>query len=444
MMTKEDNELLTRVGPGTPMGTLLRRFWLPALLAAEVEKPDSTPVRIRILCEDLVAFRDTSGRVGIVDAYCAHRRAPLFFGRNEECGLRCPYHGWKFDVDGKCLDIPNVVSARDMTAMKSKLGITAYPTREAGGVIWVYMGPSDKVPDFPHLQWTTLPKESLHVSRWIQRSNWMQGVEGEIDTSHISFLHKDFSTASEKMLPGVHIASDGAPEITLRETEYGFTYGARRKLGDQSYWRQTQWLLPMHSMIPRTPEQAFTHGSGRAWVPIDDNHTTTFSYGFRSDGPLNVQDIETLESGYVFPPRLGKGTFVLPDGYKIDTYLPMANKDNDYLIDRDKQRTINFTGIWGANEQDRSLQESMQGAGPETPGIVDRSREHLVASDVAIVTARRRLLKMARDLQNGIEPPPAANGEMYGVRAFSCLTSISEFDELQKEYGHHTLVKAKG
>lgn len=433
MLSREDNELLTRVGPGTPMGNLFRRFWLPALLSSEMT-PDSPARRLRILCEDLVAFRDSNGTVGIVDAYCAHRRVPLFFGRNEECGLRCPYHGWKFDVNGHCLEIPNVSVPRDTTVIRQKLGIKSYPAREAGGVVWIYMGPKEFQADLPQLEWTQVPPASRHVSRWIQRSNFMQGVEGEIDSSHISFLHKEFDpTELEAVHRGKDLASHGAPELTLHETDYGFRYGARRDLEGDNFWRLTQWLLPMYSLIPKAPG-AYTHGGGRAWVPIDDHHTTTFSYNFRVDGPLTADEVAVFESGEFFPPRLEPGTYKLADGYLIDTFLPKANRDNDYLLDREIQRTRNFTGIHGANEQDRSLQEGMESASAGSGSLVDRTKEHLMGSDLAVVTARRRLIKMARDLQQGIEPAVAAHGEQYAVRAISKVCDLKDFTEFEARF----------
>ena len=432
MLTKEANELLTRVSPGTPMGKVFRRFWLPALLVEELEMPDSPPVRLRLLCEDLVAFRDTSGRVGIIEAYCSHRLAPLFFGRNEENGLRCAYHGWKFDVEGNCIDMPNVDTERDLSNLRKRCSLTAYPTREAGGVVWVYMGLRDQMPELPHFEWTTVPKAQRYVSRWIQRTNWAQGMEGEIDTSHISFLHKEMKPGDATAIIGA-AALDGAPQITLKETDYGFTYGARRDISGQKHWRMTHWLAPMFSLIPHAPGD-FKSCGGRAWVPIDDNNTTTFSYAYRIDRAYTEDEIKTYQSGSLFPPRIQKGTVELPNGHVIDKFVPLAHKGNDYLIDREMQRTVNFSGIWGANEQDRALQESMRSAGPEARGIVDRTREHPVNSDVAVVTARRILLRVAQELKDGIEPSYPAKPGAYGVRAISKVGSISEFDDFMRHY----------
>ncbi len=440
MLSEQDNELLTRVGPGTPMGELFRRFWLPALLSEEIAERDSAPVRLRILCEDLLAFRDSDGRVGIVEPYCAHRGAPLFFGRNEACGIRCPYHGWKFNVDGECVDVPNDEVVRDRPRAWAKLGIRAYPAREAGGVVWVYMGPKQVQPDLPALEWTTVPEGYRHVSRWLQRSNWLQGAEGEIDTSHISFLHKDLDPVQSKIgATGANLAVDGAPEITIRESDGGFASTARRRLGNDYFWRVSQWLLPMYSLIPRAPSDVFTGSGGRAWVPIDDYHTTTFAYSYRIDQPLTDAELNLIAGGAHFPPLTRRSTVQLAQGHPIDTFVPLANMGNDYLIDRAMQKTSSFTGIPGVSAQDRSVNEGMRPASEASRGIVDRSREHLIRSDVAIVAARRRLMKLARDLQQGIEPAAAVRGAAYGVRAISRVCTIADCNQFFEKYGQDTI-----
>lgn len=414
------------------MGNLLRRFWLPALLTSEVAAPDSPPKRLRILGEDLVAFRDTAGRVGIVEAYCPHKGALLFWGRNEDCGLRCAYHGWKFDADGHCIEIPNVPDSENL---RRKIGITAYPTREAGGVVWVYMGPADKIPDLPALEWTELDDEQVHVSRWLQCSNWAQGMEGEIDTTHINFLHsaareelrlqRPFSANTPDLVPG-------APAITVRETGYGLVYGTRRRTKtDEYFWRITQWLVPMFSLIAN---QDYPRG-GRAWVPVDDDHVTTFAYMFDGASPLTEAHREALGTGFLFPPRATQGAHALPDGYVIDTFLPTANGGNDYLIDRELQRTGNFTGIFGVNEQDRAIQETMRSApGTRRGAISDRSRERLVASDLPAITARKILLGLAEALENGIEPPQPGDGDLYRVRAIAAASSHADLEDFLEAF----------
>jgi phthalate 4,5-dioxygenase len=424
MLSQEENEFLTRVGPGTPMGELLRRFWMPALLSSEVDEPDCPPVRMRLLGEDLIGFRDTTGRVGIIEAFCAHKLANLFWGRNEDCGLRCTYHGWKYDVSGNCVDMPN---EPEDSRFKEKIRLKAYPTREQGGVVWVYMGPSDREPsELPQLEWVRAAAGYQHVTKWLQRTNWVQGMEGEIDTSHISFLHRTMQPYNARRsihqpLDEARIAArrDGSPRLTLRETPYGFTYGARRSVGDGAYyWRVTRWMYPFYSLIPGDPGTG-----GRCWVPIDDEHTWTFAYQCRSETPYSESEHAQIMEGSAFPPRITRGTFALRDGYIIDSWLPVANRENDYLIDRAMQRTVNFTGIWGVNDQDRSIQEGM---GP----LVDRSREHLGTADLAAIAARRLLIDMARRLCAGIEPEIAAQPDLYRFRAIDVVSPIDEFDAL--------------
>lgn len=426
----ENNELMTRVGPGTPMGEVLRRFWTPALLTSELES-DGAPVRLRIYGEDLVAFRDSNGEVGIVDAYCPHKAAPLFFGRNEQCGLRCVYHGWKFNVKGECVDIPNIIPPDNYDTLVKRMSIKAYDTAEAGGIVWIYMGPSDKRPGVPHFEWMDLPSDHYYVARWVQRSNWIQGMEGELDSSHISFLHSRINFGESTLGKGGSLATDGAPRMYVKETDYGFYYAARRDYNGKYYWRVTHWMLPSWSSAGPSPDDFFGHG--RAWVPIDDYLTTTFSFQYRVDRPLNNKEHEELSSGVVFPPLCKRGTLELPHGHKIDTFLPTQTKENDYKIDRNLQRTESYSGIYGVNTEDRGLQEGMPSIPGDSPGIVDRTREHLVASDAPVIAARRRLVRLAKDLQNGVEP--AANlPESYMQRGLAIISPIEDFQEFVAEY----------
>jgi phthalate 4,5-dioxygenase oxygenase subunit len=435
MLRKDANETLSRVGRGTPMGELFRRFWLPAALSSEVAQPDCAPIRLRILGEDLIAFRDTSARPGIVTAYCPHRLAPLFFGRNECGGIRCVYHGWKFDVDGNCLETPNVPpGAPDI---RKQVGITSYPITERSGVLWVYMGAEEKQPPFPGLEYTQAPEGHYYAARWLQRTNWSQGLEGEIDSSHISWLHRDFDRESTKQKStGAQQTDDAAPHIELRQTDYGMVYGARRDHGSQYQWRVTQFLLPMFSLIPRAPGE-FERGGGRAWVPVDDNHTTVFTFGYRVGQPIGEDELESYyRSGALFPPRIKAAPYTLPDQTVIDTWLPVAAKENDYEIDRKVQRTVNFSGIWGVHDQDRALAENSRNVGSGDFGIADRSQEHLVSSDRAVVAARRILINLADQLAAGQEPELAKHPELFQVRAISKLTPIDKFDDLVAEYAH--------
>ena len=352
MLSKEENEFACRVGPGTPMGELFRRFWLPAMLPDELPRPDCPPVRLRLLGEDLVAFRDTHNQVGMLNAHCPHRGASLFFGRNEENGLRCVYHGWKYDVTGACVDMPSEPAESNF---KHKIRIAAYPTREYGGVIWVYMGPHDRVPELPELEWARVPDSHRSVSKWYQETNYLQGYEGDIDSSHASFLHTHLDPSAS---PGDNTiradlkAMDRAPTHVVSDTDYGFRYAARRRIGDDLYnWRVTQALLPTYSLIGFLQFPA----GGRAWIPIDDERTMTFYFSYHPERPLTEQDLAARRSGRAFPPELIPGTF-----------HPKRNKANDYLMDRELQRTLTYTGIWGVNDQDRSTTGARSISAPAT------------------------------------------------------------------------------
>ncbi|HVX77891.1 MAG TPA: Rieske 2Fe-2S domain-containing protein [Bradyrhizobium sp.] len=415
MLKREDNELLTRVGPGTPMGDLFRRFWLPALLPSELPGPDCPPVRLRLLGENLVAFRDSNNRVGILHELCPHRRASLFYGRNEDCGLRCVYHGWKFDIDGNCVDQPSEPPGADF---KHKVKQVSYPAREWGGFVWVYMGPAAEMPELPKLEWTVLPETHRWQAKWLYEANFAQGIEGELDTCHTGFLH-DTSTPMSDLTAGMAKASeywagDKAPKLTVEPTDYGYYYGSRRNYpGGQYYWRVTQWLLPCFAIIPMPTWPI----SCRAYVPVDDETTFVFNTSFNPEAPLTEADLKPLVSGLGPAPKLIPGTFI-----------PELNARNSYGIDREVQRTRNFTGIPGINNQDRAIVESM---GP----ICDRWNEHLGTSDIAIIAMRRRLLEAARSLQLGTAPTAARDGNLYQVRPLDIITPISDLKALITAHG---------
>jgi phthalate 4,5-dioxygenase oxygenase subunit len=242
MLSRADNELLTRVGAGTPMGTLMRRYWIPAAFSDQLAEPDGPPVRVKLLGEDLVAFRDTEGRVGLLDQNCPHRTASLFFGRNEECGLRCVYHGWKFDVAGRCVDLPSEPPGSNM---QRKVKVKAYPCLERGGIVWTYMGPPALKPDFPDLEWAHLPESHRFASRHIQECNWLQGLEGGFDSSHLAFLHGGTSKGSVT-IPPTHY------EVVA--TDFGFVAGAGRAVADdQIFWTANVMLMPFHKIVASVP-----------------------------------------------------------------------------------------------------------------------------------------------------------------------------------------------
>jgi phenylpropionate dioxygenase-like ring-hydroxylating dioxygenase large terminal subunit len=410
MLKREDNERLVRVGAGTPMGDLFRRFWLPALLASELATPDCDPVQLRILGENLVAFRDSQGRIGILDELCPHRRASLFYGRNEDCGLRCVYHGWKFDVDGNCVDQPSEPPA---SSYKEKIKQTSYPAREWGGLIWVYMGPAETMPEMPDFEWGSLPASHRWQAKWTYEANYAAGVEGELDSAHTGFLHDTKTPASDMAAAmaeaSTYWAGDKAPRLTVEQTDYGFYYGSRRRYAEGSYyWRVTQFLLPCFAIIPM-PKWPI---SCRAYVPIDDEHTMVFNTTFNADAPLTAEDMAPLEAGLGPAPKLIPGTFT-----------PQLNASNRYGLDREIQRTRTFTGIAGINNQDRAVVESM---GP----ICDRWNEHLGTSDIAVIAMRRRLLDEAKALEAGTAPKAAASGALYQVRPLDIITPVEDLKTL--------------
>jgi len=419
MISKEENDLLCCTGPGTPMGELFRRFWLPVALSPELPKPDCPPVRLRILSEDLTAFRDTTGQVGLLGRYCPHRGASLFFGRNEEGGLRCVYHGWKFDVNGVCVDMPNEPTE---CSFRHKIRQTAYPTREAGGVIWAYMGPQAKMPELPQLEWTLVPQSHVYVHKRFQHCNYLQNVEGEVDSSHVSFLHREFQPEKfEAAVAGQVLlarAKDSAPKFLVEETDYGLAIGARRNWdADQYYWRLTQFLMPSFTLIP---SEAGSPINFTAAVPVDDTNMAGFTVTWLPDRPMTVNDIHTIESW--------TGAYAEVDPR---TFEPVANRRNDYLLDRKRQRTENFTGMRGIREEDIAVQEDQYG-GP----IADRTKEHLGTSDVGVIALRRRLLNAVRNLQRGYEPLEPRRSYSYRVHP---LADLANHDVSFEEVAHSAM-----
>jgi len=406
VLSKEDNELLTRVGPGTPMGDLMRQYWVPALLSEELPAPGCPPVRIRLLGESLVAFRTGTGEVGLLEHACPHRGASLFFGRNEADGLRCVYHGWKFDVAGRCIDMP---SEPPESTFKHRVRATAYPCRERNGVVWAYLGPRATPPPLPDLEPNMLPAGTWTVAAVLRECNWLQALEGDIDTAHLGFLHLG-AIPVDAATPGTfseYTLRDRAPRYQVAVTDYGTMYGAYRPAGaDTYYWRIAHFLLPFYTM---PPVGVLGHKIVvRAWVPMDDEHTMFIMMGPRpttgsgtSNGSTTTFEGATLGR----PPLLPNTT----DWY--GRWRPVANSTNDYLIDREKQRTRSYTGIDGIHMQDQAITESM---GP----IVDRSKERLSSSDTMIIKTRQVLLQAVKALRTtGATPLSVDDPSVYRVRA---------------------------
>ena len=428
MLKHEDNEKICRVGPGTPMGDLMRRYWQPAALSSELPERDGAPIRVRLLGEDLVAFRDTKGRIGLVDAYCPHRRAPLFFGRNEECGLRCVYHGWKFDADGNCVDLPSEPAT---SPMKNGIKIKAYPTVERGGIVWAYLGPSEHQPGPPDFEWTRVPPTHRHVSKTFEDCNWLQALEGGLDTAHGSFLHNN-QLGNKKLLR----QRDGAPKIDVEKTDYGYYYVSTRKpQPDENYVRVYQYIMPAQQMRANVMGREGGRNDipkldGHVWVPVDDGHCCVYNwcYAYDSSTPISDEYYEAIEKSY------GRGK----DDFIPGTFHLKRNLSNDYMIDRQMQKTQNFTGIEGINTQDFALQEGM-GRAAGLGALVDRTEEHLGTSDRAIAFMRRLLLEAIDNVAAGGSAPGADPQSHRGVRPHEGIVPAGQ--DWRKVFGDEIAAK---
>jgi len=373
MLSNEDNELITRISPGTPMGNLIRRYWVPALLSEEIPAPDCAPARVKLLGEDLVAFRDTQGRIGLIGEHCAHRGTSLFYGRNEECGLRCIYHGWKYDVEGNVVETPAEPAGSDF---RNKLRHTAYPTHETNGIIYAYLGPREKTPLFPNYEWTQVPSDQTYVTKCLLECNYLQGLEGECDSSHLSFLHRAFTSERNQPL----YKSDTSPVYETEETDFGVRLIATRNFDNQHYVRFSAFVMPVYGCVPAgRPTNELEGFEIHTYVPADDTHCWRYDIGFRRDRAVREDELHRRSQ-------------IDPD------YTRIRNARNDYLRDRQMQKTVNFTGIEDFLNHDACATESM-GA------IFDRSKEHLGASDKAVIAVRKFFLSAVKELQTGHEPP---------------------------------------
>jgi nitrite reductase/ring-hydroxylating ferredoxin subunit len=380
------------------MGNLLRRYWVPVLSSSEIAEPDGPQVRVQIMGEKLLAFRDTAGAVGLVDEFCSHRGVSLYFGRNEEHGIRCSYHGLKFTVSGECVEVPSAPQAC------KHMGIKAYPCIEKAGLVWAYMGPPDKRPAPPEVEWADLPASHVFISKRLQECNFLQAMEGGIDTAHVSYVHR-YEVDNDPMHRGTkandYIKADGNVVFDIEKNDFGLTlYGRRKGEPDSYYWRVTQWLFPWYTLIPPFGEHAL---GGHVWVPIDDHNCWAWSINFHPDKPLSHEERASMQAG--------KGIHV---EYETGSFRPVANKDNDYLIDRRAQKEKRaYSGVFGFSMQDASLQESM---GP----IQNHENEKLLPTDRPIVMARRMLYESAIGLSQGVEPP-ALDASQQRVRAAGVL-----------------------
>lgn len=404
MLSKETNELLTRIGPGTPMGNLLRQFWAPAIRSARLEA-DGAPQRVRLFGQDFVAFRDTNGQVGFLDEACPHRGVSLALGRNEECGLRCIFHGWKFDVNGQVLETPSEPAGSNLG---SKVRVGHYPVREAGGVVWVWLGQGEKPPQFPAFDFVNYPAENVVARKAIIPCNWVQLLEGALDSSHVSSLHRAWLTHGKDMMSGPHPGVMGALSVKyeIEERPYGYMANARRFLADGiEVDRKTEYILPWYTMIPSTLK---TLRGVLAVVPVDDVTTHFWDISWDIAGPTDVVTIDRLRNS-------GKRSLDL-DNY----FQPRYGPEKVWGQDREAMKQGHYTGFIALSFEDYAVQES-QGQ------IADRSKEHLGTSDIAIIRMRRMLLDMARDFQQGKLP-----------------TILTENIEYEKLHPVHEVLKPDG
>jgi phthalate 4,5-dioxygenase oxygenase subunit len=376
-LSHADNERLTRVTGDAPMGRMMRHYWVPACLAEEVAANDGTPVRTTILGERLVVFRDSEGTVAVIDERCPHRLASLALGRNEEGGIRCIYHGWKFDVKGTCVDMPTEPGEH---GFRNRIKLTSYPVREAGGMIWTYLGPAGSEPPFPLLDWMQLPRTQVALMKIGEVANYAQAIEGSIDSSHSWFLHQgilwDWKLRFET-------SRDTAPKMETEDMPYGFRYAAIRVPNEQPdttrYVRVTTFVLPYMALIPRPMDRSKT-AHVQIFVPVDDERTMFYGIFFSQDGS-DVDEQKVRETHHAVP------------GRDLDrNWYKLATEANWFMQDRDAMKNGDWTGIKGFSNQDMACQETM---GP----IVDRTQEHLGTSDIAIIKFRKRMLDAVQSFQ---------------------------------------------
>ena len=410
MLSAENNELITRVGRGAPMGDMMRRYWMPVVPANDIAA-DGDPQRVRLLGEDLILFRATDGQLGLVPEACPHRGVSLFFGRNEQNGLRCVYHGWKYDVSGNCVDMP---SEPEESNFKNKIPAQGYAVREHGGVVWAYMGGGDP-PGLPEFEWTMVPEDQRNLSIAQRHCNWLQALEGDIDTSHLFFLHGRLNPDDSSAVGVWH--DDKHPRLEIVPTDYGVVYGANRdESPTTTYWRVTQFMFPIFALFPANPDGSVP---GHMWVPLDDYTTRVWSLVWHPTVPLAQTSMGI---------RLAAGSSgdLLPDETTgLGRWRPRARKENDYEINREVQRTKTFTGLPSIFIQDQAVTESMG-------RIVNRSIEHLGTSDGMIIQVRRRLLNAVIALRDsGTTPPCVEHPELYTVR--SCSATLPKGASWHKE-----------
>jgi phthalate 4,5-dioxygenase len=421
MLNHQDNEILCRIGPDTPGGNLMRRFWHPVCTSAQLPEPDCAPLRVRLLGENYVAFRDTEGKVGFLDELCMHRGASLALGRVEEGGIRCLYHGWKFSASGSVMETPNHADPKYASRMKAP----AFPVREAGGIVWAYVGPLALLPAFSRYAFMDAEPNHRVVLRVNVACNYLQLVEGGEDSSHVGVLHtnmarpgwkdNEFTRNPDVVNPAALASNDLEPALKIEETAFGFHYVALRKTDDPRVRnaRVVPFIVPYGRIIP-APAFQFTVLE----VPEDDTHTSTYIV-VHGDAPVSEEKIIEL---------LGLND---PAYYDRKNCTFTAGWANTFGQSRELMKE-SWTGLRGVEVEDATIGLSQ---GP----LYDRSREHLVPADQAVVRVRRVLLDSIRRVTQN-EQPPALGLDLRGVSA--CDRQLEEGTAWQDLLPSHRQVAA--
>ena len=416
MLSKEDNEILCRVGKGTPMGELIREYWIPALPSSEFPEPDAPAKRMRLLGENLVMFKDSNGDIGAFPESCPHRGASLYFGRNEEGGLRCGYHGWKFDVNGNCMEMP---SEPDGSNFKQKVKIRHYPCRDVNHMVWIYMGHRAAPPPFPQFDVNTLPADNMNPPVvMMEEANYFQNLEGDTDTSHLDWLHARLKEKDGPVGDGHTIGTFSPqrnPSVHAMSANYGAFYTGRRKIGDDQYWhRINQFIFPIFTMVGGDGHNAHL----RAHVPVDDTHSMLISMGGSRTKPLTKEERNHKRFTDPFYPT---GGYVPRTSNPLTYFHTVANKENDYWRDFTVEKTQMYSGVgFVHNLQDRAMTELMTSENGEA--IYDRSHEHLGTTDGMCIMVRKQVLNAVRIHQeDGTVPANVDDGGLNGRIRHACL-----------------------
>jgi phthalate 4,5-dioxygenase len=437
MITIDEVDELTQVGPGTSTGQFLRQFWVP-FLGSDVLAPGGEPFPVRLMGEDLVAFRREDGQVGLVDSVCAHRRAPLLYARNEGCGLRCVYHGWEYDLTGQCTDMP----AEPATSrFKQHVRITAYPCRERNGVVWAYLGAGEP-PELPAMEWNLVPGENVHVSFRVQETDWLSAYEGEIDSAHAPILHGRLDTTSKRS--NTMAARSGRPIFDVLQQPFGASVAARRPIPDRPdelYWRVNQFVLPFFTLVP-PKSQEWAELTGHAWVPIDDKHTLVVGFTYLPDSPLKQRMLDVFVDGHhgreTGHPSVHAYESDVPHNVPYWRYLSKYNRAHNFYFDYELQQSTYFSGLPGLWVQDSACQVGAAQA--------PREKEHLTSSDAGIIVVRQLLRDLvAAHAADGELPSAATDPDVTRVRSVAAVLKDDEsWAEALEEYMRRPVGTAMG